>query len=39
VTACWLGRRLNSVRVWRALDALVAFMMWGTALALVWSLF
>jgi L-lysine exporter family protein LysE/ArgO len=39
VTACWLGRRLNSVRVWRALDALVALMMWGTALALVWSLF
>jgi L-lysine exporter family protein LysE/ArgO len=39
VMAFWLGRRLNSVRVWRVLDALVALMMWGTALALVWSLF
>jgi len=32
---CWLGRRLNSPRLWRALDALVALMMWGTALALL----
>jgi L-lysine exporter family protein LysE/ArgO len=35
----WLGRRLNSVAVWRALDGLVALMMWGTALWLVASLF
>lgn len=26
-----LGRRLNSPQVWRALDGLVALMMWGTA--------
>ncbi|RZI96680.1 MAG: lysine transporter LysE [Haliea sp.] len=26
-----LGRRLNSPAVWRALDLVVAFMMWGTA--------
>lgn len=37
--AFWLGRRLNSLRVWRALDGLVALMMWGTAAALVASLF
>lgn len=34
----WLGRRLNSVTVWRALDGLVALMMWGTALWLLASL-
>ena len=39
VAAFWLGRRLNSLRVWRALDGLVALMMWGTALALLVSLF
>ncbi len=33
--ACWLGRRLDSSRVWRALDGLVALMMWGTALWLI----
>jgi L-lysine exporter family protein LysE/ArgO len=34
--AMWgLGQRLNSPRIWRALDALVAVMMWGTALWLV----
>ncbi|WP_334135559.1 LysE/ArgO family amino acid transporter [Tepidimonas sp.] len=37
--AFWLGRRLQSVAVWRALDGLVALMMWGTAAALVVSLF
>jgi L-lysine exporter family protein LysE/ArgO len=38
--AMWsLGGRLNSPRVWRALDALVAVMMWGTALWLVAGLF
>lgn len=37
--AFWLGRRLNSLRVWRALDGLVALMMWGTALWLFSSLF
>lgn len=37
--AFWLGRRLNSLRVWRALDGLVALMMWGTATALLASLF
>lgn len=34
----WLGRRLNSVAVWRVLDGLVALMMWGTALWLLASL-
>ena len=34
--AMWLlGRRLNSPHIWRAMDALVALMMWGTA---VWLL-
>lgn len=34
--AMWcLGRKLNSPRLWRALDALVALMMWGTALWLL----
>ncbi|MCX7741679.1 MAG: LysE family transporter, partial [Tepidimonas sp.] len=36
--AFWLGRRLNSLHVWRALDGLVALLMWGTAAALVASL-
>ncbi|QCB47360.1 LysE family transporter [Hydrogenophaga sp. PAMC20947] len=35
VATFWLGRRLNSVVVWRALDGLVALMMWGTAAFLV----
>ncbi len=35
----WLGRRLNSVVVWRALDGLVALMMWGTAAFLLKGLF
>jgi L-lysine exporter family protein LysE/ArgO len=39
VATFWLGRRLNSVLVWRALDGLVAFMMWGTALFLLKGLF
>lgn len=37
--AFWLGRRLNSLHVWRALDGLVALMMWGTSLWLLTSLF
>ncbi len=37
--AFWLGRRLNSLKVWRALDGLVALMMWGTALWLLVGLF
>ncbi|MDR7095386.1 LysE/ArgO family amino acid transporter [Hydrogenophaga laconesensis] len=37
--AFWLGRRLNSLHVWRALDGLVALMMWGTAAWLLASLF
>lgn len=37
--AFWLGRRLNSLRVWRLLDGAVALMMWGTAALLVASLF
>ena len=37
--AFWLGRRLNSLKVWRALDGLVALMMWGTAVVLFTSLF
>ena len=32
------GRRLNSPGIWRALDALVALMMWGTALWLLLGL-
>lgn len=34
----WLGRRLGSPVVWRALDGLVAAMMWGTAAWLLASL-
>lgn len=34
----WLGRRLQSPAIWRALDGMVALMMWGTALALLWDL-
>ncbi len=36
--AFWLGRRLNSLHLWRALDGAVALMMWGTALWLLRSL-
>jgi L-lysine exporter family protein LysE/ArgO len=39
VATFWLGRRLNSVLVWRALDGLVALMMWGTAAFLLKGLF
>jgi len=35
----WLGRRIQSVAVWRAVDGLVALMMWGTALTLAAGLF
>jgi len=35
----WLGRRLNSLHIWRALDGAVALMMWGTAAFLLKSLF
>lgn len=35
----WLGGRLDSPIVWRALDGLVALMMWGTAIWLLASLF
>ncbi len=38
VAAFWLGRRLNSLHVWRALDGAVALMMWGTAAWLGFSL-
>lgn len=34
----WLGRRLGRPSIWRALDGLVALMMWGTALVLLWGL-
>lgn len=34
----WLGQRLGRPSIWRALDALVALMMWGTALVLLWGL-
>ncbi len=34
----WLGQRLKSPMIWRALDGMVALMMWGTALALLWGL-
>ncbi|MFM2075993.1 MAG: Arginine exporter protein ArgO [Pseudomonadota bacterium] len=36
--AFWLGRRLNTLRIWRVLDGAVALMMWGTALWLLSSL-
>ena len=36
--AFWLGRRLGSVTLWRAIDGLVALMMWGTAAWLVGGL-
>lgn len=36
--AFWLGRRLHTLNIWRALDGAVALMMWGTALWLGWSL-
>lgn len=31
----WLGQRLGRPSIWRALDGLVALMMWGTALVLL----
>lgn len=34
----WVGKRLQSPGLWRALDGLVALMMWGTALMLAASL-
>jgi len=37
--AFWLGRRLNSLHIWRVLDGAVALMMWGTAGWLLNSLF
>jgi L-lysine exporter family protein LysE/ArgO len=37
--AFWLGRRLHSLHIWRALDGAVALMMWGTAAWLALSLF
>lgn len=36
--AFWLGRRLHSLHIWRALDGAVALMMWGTAVWLGFSL-
>jgi L-lysine exporter family protein LysE/ArgO len=39
LAAFWLGRRLHALHIWRALDGMVALMMWGTALFLVKSLF
>jgi L-lysine exporter family protein LysE/ArgO len=35
----WLGRRLNSLHIWRVLDGLVALMMWGTGVWLIAGLF
>ena len=34
----WLGQRLGKPSIWRALDGLVALMMWGTAVVLLWGL-
>ena len=39
ITICAIGQRLNSPLVWRALDALVALMMWGAAFWLLAGLF
>ena len=36
--AFWLGRRLHSLHIWRALDGAVALIMWGTAAWLGFSL-
>lgn len=36
--AFWLGQRINNVLVWRVIDAMVALMMWGTALVLAKAL-
>ncbi|WP_418316332.1 LysE/ArgO family amino acid transporter [Piscinibacter sakaiensis] len=38
VAALWLGRRLDSLLLWRALDGLVALMMWATAIWLFQTL-
>jgi L-lysine exporter family protein LysE/ArgO len=38
IAAFWLGRRLNTLNLWRLLDGAVALMMWGTALWLLTSL-
>ena len=37
-TAFWLGQRLHSLHIWRALDGLVALMMWTMAALLLKSL-
>lgn len=34
----WIGKRLQSPQLWRALDGLVALMMWGTAAMLAFGL-
>ena len=39
MTVCAIGQRLNSPIVWRALDGLVALMMWATAVWLLVGLF
>ena len=39
VAVFWMGRRLGSPGIWRALDGVVAVMMWGTAMFLLASLF
>lgn len=36
--AFWLGQRINNVLVWRVIDAMVALIMWGTALVLAGNL-
>ena len=38
IAVFWAGQRLSRPSVWRALDGLVALMMWGTALVLLWGL-
>ena len=38
IAVFWLGKRLGKPSIWRALDGLVALMMWGTALVLLWGL-
>ena len=39
MTVCVVGQRLNTPIVWRAIDGLVALMMWGTAVWLLAGLF
>lgn len=36
--ACWLGKRLGTLAIWRWIDGLVAIMMWTIAATIAWGL-